>query len=193
MLTQPIPDLDEPFDPKYAELQSVSMMPLARKNKFVIFVTNLALMCNGSKTNYRHVIINTRKGFFVKVATSIFWAQRSGCLFLLALSSFQSPTLPSPGTQARTRVFHQWQDSLSNFSARVAGTRKKTHDWRLEIVVELISGQTSCNRFDQVSSHTANAMHAACDFYRWSLQCTEIVIPLSRHCFFFQNFAKTKR
>ena len=43
----------------------------ARENKFVIFVTNVALLSNDSKTKCRHARTNARKRFFPKIVTGI--------------------------------------------------------------------------------------------------------------------------
>ena len=52
--------------------------PTSRSSKFVICVTSLALLCNGSKTKCLHVTAIVCTQFFAKIVTSIFRVKTSG-------------------------------------------------------------------------------------------------------------------
>ena len=81
-------DLDEPFQKK--RIPECFADANAKKHKFVIVVTNMISICNGSKKKCRNVKATARKRFFQKIVTRIFRVKEIRLVVSLAFEFFPS-------------------------------------------------------------------------------------------------------
>ena len=95
-------DFDEPSHSKFTEFQNVSLVPVQGKTSSSFFVTNVALLRNGSKTKCRHARTIARKRFFPKIVTRIFRVKEMG--LSVPLGYALPPFIPLPSSAIAVQV-----------------------------------------------------------------------------------------